>query len=163
MSVHTTQAADTGTSLRAPEPREVVATFPTYGQAQAAVDRLSDAKFDVSTLRIVGHDIRSVEYVTGRMTTGRAALAGLAGGAWWGLFLGILFGLFAPVWGWLQVLLFTIVVGAGFGAVFGVLGHLASGGRRDFTSVQGLEAERYDVTSTPETAGEATRRLAETG
>ena len=38
-----------------------------------------------------------------------------------------------------------MVAGAIFGAAFGAILHAAQGGRRDFTSVSGLQAERYEV------------------
>lgn len=44
-----------------------VADFSDYGQAQAAVDLLSDSGFEVGATRIVGHDLKSVEIVRGRM------------------------------------------------------------------------------------------------
>src|SRR5689334_24969001 len=77
-----------------------VASYPTYEQAQDAVDRLSDERFPVENLDIVGSGLRSVERVTGRLTKARAAAAGAASGAWFGLFIGILVGLFTrgPAW-----------------------------------------------------------------
>ena len=32
-----------------------------------------------------------------------------------------------------------------WGLIFGLLGHAATGGRRDFSSVQGLEASSYEI------------------
>ena len=122
----------------------VVASYGTYVEAQAAVDHLSDRGFPVEHVRIVGDGVRIVEQVSGRMTKGRAAALGAASGAWFGLFIGLLMGLFALV-GWLSVVLTAVVLGAVFGAVAGFLGHAATGGRRDFTSVRGLTAQRYDV------------------
>lgn len=138
---------------------EIIATYPTYEQASRAVDRLSDAKFDVSTVKIVGQGLRSVEDVTGRMTKGRATLYGLGSGAWFGLFIGLLFGLFLPAIGWLSVVLTAVVVGAIWGAIFGFIGHLATGGRRDFTSVHSLHAEVYELQVRSDLAPEAVRLL----
>ena len=104
-----------------------IARFDSYAGAQHLVDRLSDERFPVETVRIVGNGIRSVEDVTGRLTKGRAALYGAGMGAWWG------------------VLVTTVLIGAVFGAVAGFLGHLATGGRRDFSSVTGLQAAEYEV------------------
>ena len=42
-----------------------------YMDGQLAVDRLSDAGFPVDGVKIIGHDIKSVEVVTGRMTIGK--------------------------------------------------------------------------------------------
>jgi hypothetical protein len=94
------------------------------------------------------------------VTKGKAALRGLAGGAWFGLFVGLLFGIFAPAFGWVGILLLSVVVGAVWGAVFGFLGHRATGGQRDFASVSTLEAARYEVQVEAAFAAEASRLLA---
>lgn len=75
--------------------RAAVQEFSDYAQAQALVDRLSDAGFPVEHVQIVGTGIRTVEQLTRRMTTGRAALYGAGRGAWLGLLIGLLLGLFA--------------------------------------------------------------------
>mgnify|MGYP002336063153 CR=1 FL=1 len=67
-----------------------VGSYDSYEQAQAAVDYLSDEKFAVENVTIIGSDLRMIETVTGRLTLGRAIAAGAAGGAWWGLFVGLL-------------------------------------------------------------------------
>ncbi|MFP5218114.1 MAG: general stress protein [Actinomycetes bacterium] len=138
--------------------RTTLATFSRYEDAQRLVDQLSDAGFDVQTLTIVGCDLRSVEHVTGRLTTGRAALYGAGFGAWWGLFVGLLLALFsAPFW---APLITALVVGALFGAAFGAGGHAATRGRRDFTSVRTLEADRYEVLVAADAADRARSALA---
>ena len=134
---------------------ETIARFPDYAEAQAVVDTLSDREFDVSTVKIVGEGLRSEEYVTGRLTKGRAALAGLGSGAWLGLFIGILFGLFAPAFGWLSIILWSVVIGAVWGAIFGFMAHLATGGKRDFKSVRTTAADTYLVQVQAERANEA--------
>lgn len=134
---------------------ETIARFPNYAEAQAVVDTLSDREFDVSTVKIVGEGLRSEEYVTGRLTKGRAALAGLGSGAWLGLFIGILFGLFAPAFGWLSIILWSVVIGAVWGAIFGFVAHLATGGKRDFKSVRTTAADTYLVQVQAERANEA--------
>lgn len=133
----------------------VLAEFGDYVQAQRLVDRLSDEKFPVEHVRIVGLGITSVEQVTGRMTKGKAALAGAAGGAWLGLLIGLLLGLFAPGIVWLSVLLSSVLMAAAWGAVFGFIAHWGTGGRRDFKSVKSFEAERYAVMVDAEYFGEA--------
>lgn len=125
-----------------------------YLAAQTAVDRLSDAKFPVDGLRIVGHDMKSVEVVTGRLTTAKAAGFGALSGAWFGLFIGLLLGIFAVV-GWLAIVATAVVLGAVFGAVFGAIGHAMTGGRRDFSSARALEATRYEVMVPSDLAAEA--------
>nr|WP_316303313.1 general stress protein [Clavibacter michiganensis] len=97
-------------------PREVIASYTEYADAQAAVDTLSDKEFPVASTQIVGHDVRTVETVTGRVTNGSAAVRGAAGGAWFGLMLGLLFGIFTPGVAWLGVLLVAVGIGALWGA-----------------------------------------------
>ncbi|GIF26931.1 hypothetical protein BJ973_003572 [Actinoplanes tereljensis] len=139
-------------------PTEVVGTYPDYAMAQQAVDHLSDNKFPVERTAIIGTDLRLVENVLGRLTTGRAALAGAASGAWFGLFIGLLFGLFSDS-GWFGVILVCLLIGAAWGAIFGAIAHAATGGRRDFASRSSLVAGQYAVTSESEVADQARQLL----
>lgn len=139
---------------------EVIASYRDYSDAQRAVDYLSDSGFAVENLRIVGHGISTVEAITGRMTKARAALAGAATGAWWGLFIGLLLAMFTTGTAWLGVLLGGLLIGTAWGVVFGFVGHWATQGRRDYTSISALTAERYDVVCTPAFAGSAGQLLA---
>ena len=54
-----------------------VGSYDTYEQAQAAVDYLSDQKFAVENVTIIGSDLRMVERVTGRLSWGRAVGVGM--------------------------------------------------------------------------------------
>lgn len=136
----------------------VLRTVPTYGEAQQIVDQLSDAEFPVEHVRIVGTGLRSVEQITGRLTYGRAALLGLGSGAWFGLLVGLLLGIFT-VGAWLSVVLWGVALGAVWGLVLGLIGHAATGGRRDFRSIQGFEAEAYDILSEADHVGMAEAKL----
>lgn len=127
------------------EGQQRVASFRDYTQAQHLVDRMSDDGFPVEHVRIIGDGVRTVEQVTGRMTKGRAALAGAGTGAWFGLFVGLLLGLFAVLTAWFLILLFSVLFGAVWGAIFGFVAHWATRGRRDFSSIRTLQAQRYDV------------------
>ncbi|MGD9486284.1 general stress protein [Streptomyces sp. TRM70308] len=140
-----------------------VASFETYPEAQAAVDQLSDDKFPVEHLDIIGSDLRLVEHVTGRFTKGSAAAAGAASGAWFGLFIGLLVGLFTTGPAWLGLILGGILIGAVWGAIFGYVSHAATGGRRDFSSERNLVAARYDVVARGGHAQEARTALARAG
>ncbi|MFD5830492.1 general stress protein [Lentzea sp. NPDC060358] len=123
----------------------LLASFAEYADAQRLVDRMSDDGFPVESVRIVGEGVRTVEQVTGRMTRGRAALTGAASGAWFGVFIGLLFGLFTAGPGWFWFVLISLVIGAFWGAVFGFVAHWSTRGRRDFSSVMTLQAKRYEV------------------
>jgi hypothetical protein len=107
-----------------------VAEYPEYAQAEAAVDRLSDEGFPVEQVRIVGYGLTTIERVTGRLTNGKAALAGAVGGAWIGLLLGLLLGLFMPGVVWLVVLLASSALSAVWGALIGFITHWFTRGRR---------------------------------
>lgn len=157
---YNTNALPTETAASPAAQGTVVASFDDYLAAQAAVDLLSDKKFDVSAVQIVGQGLKSVEQVQGRMTKGRSTLYGAGSGAWFGLLLGLLLGLFLPNPAWFSTILAGLALGAIWGAIFGFFGHLATGGRRDFTSVRGLEANRYDVVVARSLADEAARLLA---
>jgi tetrahydromethanopterin S-methyltransferase subunit F len=137
--------------------RELVASFGNYSDAQRLVDRMSDGGFPVEHVRIVGDGVRTVEHVTGRMTIGRASVAGAGSGAWFGLLVGFLFAIFTvgPLWIW--ALLLATVIGALWGAIFGFIAHWSTRGQRDFSSVMDLEAQRYDVYVTAQHAAAAAR------
>ena len=125
-------------------PTVTVASYPDYPSAQRAVDYLSDNGFPVEHTAIVGTNLRLVENILGRLTTARAALAGGASGAWFGLFIGVLLGIFGAS-SWLGVVLASVLIGAAWGAIFGASAHAMTKGRRDFTSRSSLEAEQYAV------------------
>ncbi|MBO0608514.1 general stress protein [Myceligenerans salitolerans] len=135
-----------------------VAAYPTYLQAQQAVDYLSDHKFPVENVTIVGTDLRMVERVTGRLTYGRVALAGVLSGAWFGLFVGLLLTLFAGDGGG-GVLFVGIGLGAGFGLLFSVLSYAFTGGRRDFTSSSQIVAATYAILCAHDHASDARAML----
>ncbi len=130
-------------AMRAPQ--QQLDEFSTYAEAERLVDQLSDKGFAVEHARITGKGLRSVEYVTGRLTIGRAALAGAAGGAWFGLLVGLLVAMFTTGAAWFGLSLASLSLGALWGGTFGLLAQRATRGRRDFASVKSIEAERYAV------------------
>lgn len=119
--------------------------FDRYEDAQRAVDYLSDHEFPVQNCMIVGTELRQVERVTGRLTYGRAAMAGAASGAWMGLFVGILLSLFSSGNNAFAAVVTGILIGVVFGMAMGLATYAAAGGRRDFTSVTQVVATRYEV------------------
>lgn len=126
-------------------PQHLLGEFPSYSAAERVVDKLSDNGFAVERCRIVGTGLRTVEHVTGRLTSRGAAAAGAASGAWFGALFGLLLGLFAHGSAWLVVLLGSTLISTLWMALFGFLAHRATRGRRDFQSTSGLEAEQYSV------------------
>jgi hypothetical protein len=148
----------------APPARRAVATFRSYEDAERAVDRLADRGFPVERVAIVGRDLALVEHVTGRMTYGRAALAGALSGAVIGFLIGWLFGVFNwfdPLVGAFWVALDGLWFGAVLGALIAVLGRALSRGRRDFASTRELSAGHFDVVVDEEVADEAQRLIAD--
>ena len=140
---------------------QVVGTYDTYVEAQRAVDFLSDEDFPVQHVSIVGSDLKMVENVLGRLTRGRAAMAGAASGAWFGLFVGVLLSLFASKnTNGFGLVVAALLYGAVFGAIFGFVGHALSGGKRDFTSRSKIVASSYDIHCTWAEADKAREVLA---
>jgi hypothetical protein len=142
-------------------PKTTVATYRSYPEAERAVDFLSDRGFPVERVAIVGTGLKSVEQIAGRLTTCRAALIGAGQGAFVGLLFGLLFGLFFEGPAFFGVLAYGLVAGIIFGALIGALGQAAQGGRRDFGSVTGLQAENYEVQVEHEVSARAKELLAE--
>jgi hypothetical protein len=141
--------------------RTTVATYDNYRDAERAVDFLSDRDFPVERAAIIGTGLRTVEQVAGRVTTGRAALIGAGQGAVVGLLFGLLFGLFFEGPAFLGVVAYGVILGTVFGATFAAIGQAMQGGRRDFASVRGMQAERYEVQVDHEVAARAKQLLAE--
>jgi hypothetical protein len=140
---------------------EVVATYETYPEAQQAVDVLARADFPVDKVSIVGSDLKSVERVTGKLTWGRVAVAGAASGAWLGIFFGLLLVIFSPAVSYGFVLA-AVLIGAGFGMLFGIVSYAINRRRRDYTSVMQVIATSYSVLVDAELANRA-RNLAQGG
>lgn len=121
-----------------------LATYDDYAQAQKTVDYLSDHEFPVQNCLIVGTDLKQLERITGRLTTGRVALAGAASGVWLGVFVGVILSLFGDDNAW-AVIGSTALMGAVFGLIWGLLGYALTRGQRDFSSISRVVATRYEV------------------
>ncbi|MCW2845830.1 MAG: hypothetical protein JWN22_3746, partial [Nocardioides sp.] len=107
-----------------------LAVYDDYAAAQKTVDHLSDNKFPVEHLMIVGTDLKRVERITGRLTTGRVALGGVLSGLWLGLFVGLLFSIFTDS-NTLATIVSTMLFGAVFGVIWALVGYAATRGQRD--------------------------------
>jgi hypothetical protein len=143
--------------------RRTIASYETYSEAERAVDYLSDNKFPVERVAIIGSEVHMVEQIMGRLNYGGAALRGAGTGAFTGLLIGWLFGLFnwiTPVLAAFTLAIYGLVFGAIVGALFGLIFHALQGGRRDFSSVRAMVPSRYEVVADAEVADEAARLLA---
>ncbi len=145
----------------APE-RPTVATFPTYQEAQRAIDVLSDSGFPVQKTAIVAHDIRFVEQVVGRRGVMSAAFEGMLDGAGIGAVVGFLLGLFSlfePVVSAFALAFWGLLLGAVVGFIVGLVTHGLTFGRRDFASVGTLQASHLDVVADHDVADQAAKHL----
>ena len=144
------------------ESRQTVASYPTYPEAQRAVDSLSDRGFPVEHLSVVAQDLRMVESITGRHGYAQAAAQGLFSGALIGTAFGFLLGLLSwadPLISALAMAAYGIVLGAVLGVVVSLITHWASSGRRNFSSVASLQAGRYVLLCDAELAARARLEL----
>jgi len=137
-----------------------LAVYDDYAGAQKAVDFLADHEFPVQHCMIVGTDLKRIERITGRLTTGRVALGGVVTGAWLGLFVGLIFVLFTDESVW-ATLLSTMLMGALFGLIWALLGYALTRGQRDFSSVAAVVATRYEVLVEHKVAAQARELLAQ--
>ena len=140
---------------------ETVASYGTYLEAQRAVDHLADSQFPVQHVTIVGTDLRMVERVLRRLSYQSVAIGGFASGAWFGLFVGLIFTLFSSSAS--SLFLPAILFGGAFGLLFSVITYSFSRGRRDFTSTSQIVATSYAVLCAAEDAGKARQLLASIG
>lgn len=122
-----------------------VVSYASYSEARATVDRLTESGFPVEELEIVGSGLRSVERVTGPMTWNRAVVSAAATGAWIGLFIGFLVGMFTAGPSWLGLVLGGLLIGAVWGTAFGLAARWLNRGQHLFSSVHSVVATRYDV------------------
>ncbi|MDO9496044.1 MAG: hypothetical protein Q7J48_10100 [Nocardioides sp.] len=136
-----------------------LAVYDDYEAAQKAADYLADQKFPVEQCMIVGTDLKRIERITGRLTTGRVALAGLLSGLWLGLFVGLIFSLFTEE-DVVGLILSTLLIGALFGITWSLLGYAFTRGQRDFSSVTQVVATRYEVLVEHKVAAQARELLA---
>lgn len=150
------------TTQRGGATRRVLATVSSYPEAVKLVDYLADRRFPVDRVTIVGRDLELVEQPTGRFGYPEAATRGsIIGGVLGGL-IGWFFGLFDwvdPLVSGFELALYGLVIGSIWGTISGALMHWASGGRKDFSSVTGMRARRYEVLVDDEVAEEAARLL----
>jgi len=133
-----------GASLLQLQFPQSLAVYDDYAAAQKAVDFLSDKEFPVENCMIVGTDLKQVERITGRITTGKIALGGALSGLWLGIFIGLIFMLFDDGSGFATVVT-TALFGVLFGMVWALVGYAATRGQRDFSSVRVVVATRYEV------------------
>ena len=144
--------------LRVPK-GDILGTYDTYPEAQAVVDRLAKADFPVAQLSIVGNDLKSVERVTRKLSWSRAALEGALSGAWFGLFIAVLFTFFSPTINW-GIFGAAVLIGAASGMLFRLVSYGISRRSRDFESTNQVLASNYQVLVDPTMLSQAQEALA---
>ncbi|WP_281451514.1 general stress protein [Paenarthrobacter nitroguajacolicus] len=137
---------------------DTVGSYTSYLDAQKAVDYLADQQFPVQLVSIVGNDLKMVERVTGRLSYPRVALSGALSGMWFGLFVGVMLSFFTPAGGPFSIIT-SVLMGAAFFMLFGIVTYATQRGKRDFTSTSQVVATNYDVIVAREAAHEARRLL----
>jgi hypothetical protein len=137
---------------------DTVGSYTSYLDAQKAVDYLADQQFPVQMVSIVGNELKMVERVTGRLSYPRVALSGALSGMWFGLFVGVMLSFFAPSPGYFSILT-SVLMGAAFFMLFGIVTYAMQRGKRDFTSTSQVVATNYDVVVSVEASHEARRLL----
>ncbi|MCX6500230.1 MAG: ECF transporter S component [Arthrobacter sp.] len=137
---------------------DTVGSYNSYLDAQKAVDYLADQQFPVQLVSIVGNDLKMVERVTGRLTYPRVALSGALSGMWFGLFVGVMLSFFSTTPGYFSIVT-SVLMGAAFFMLFGIVTYAMQRGKRDFTSTNQVVATNYDVVVAFEAAHEARRLL----
>ncbi|KRB77652.1 hypothetical protein ASE01_05450 [Nocardioides sp. Root190] len=158
MSNPTRPPLGAGSPLKLEFPQSL-AVYDDYAAAQRTVDFLADEKFPVEQCMIVGTDLKRIERITGRLTTGRVAAGGVMSGIWLGLFIGLVFSIFTDE-NTLAVIGSTMLLGAGFGVIMALVGYAMSRGQRDFSSVSAVVATRYEVLVEHKGAAQARELLA---
>jgi hypothetical protein len=137
---------------------DTVGSYTSYLDAQKAVDYLADQQFPVQLVSIVGNDLKMVERVTGRLSYPRVALSGALSGMWFGLFVGVMLSFFTPAGGPFSIIT-SVLMGAAFFMLFGIVTYATQRGKRDFTSTSQVVATNYDVIVAREASHEARRLL----
>ncbi len=137
-----------------------VGIYNSYADAQKAVDYLSDEKFEVQNLAIVGTDLKSVERVLGRRNWGTVIASGVQSGLSTGLLVALVLLIFIPTnGGFVPLLLGALGIGIVLGVAFAAIGYAASRGRRDFTSVSQTVATKYEILCEHKVAAQAREML----
>lgn len=147
-----------GNAVLAVPKGDVLGEYDSYEEALAVIDRLVKAEFAIKGIAIVGSDLTTVERVTGRLSYGRAALAGGGSGAWLGLFVGLVLFLFSPAPEF-SFILAAALIGAGFGMTLGLVTYAINRRRRDFSSTHHVLAGSYRIIIDPNQAARARQVL----
>ena len=142
--------------------RRLIARYPDYRSATAAMEYLEGEGFPVDAVALVGEGIRSLERAAGRVAWLVAAASGAVAGGLAGVVLGTVFALA----GWLVPASVTptlpavgLLLGALVGLASALMMHAAVRGRRWFGSGAAVEADRFELLVEEALADEASRLM----
>ncbi len=125
---------------------EPISSHRTYQSAQQTVRLFAAHGLPLHTTSIVGNNLKTVEHVTGKLSSANVALSGAITGGILGLLVGFALS-FAQMAGsnTLIVMLAGILIGAGAGVFVNVLLYSLNPNRRTYQSHQHTVAASYDV------------------
>jgi hypothetical protein len=136
--------------------RRIVATFDTFGEAQATIDRLQDANLGEDHATILAEGLRLVGRSRDASLARPTIVLGAATGAVIGILIASAFALFAvPPRSLASVILIGLLVGLIVGSASGWLAARIVTLRRAATPRTGLDAERFSVVVDEEVADRA--------
>ena len=128
---------------------EKIAEYSSYEAAQKAVSTLIEGEIPAKHISIVGHGLRSLETVTGKLGYAAAARSGALNGILLGLLFSAIFVLGTPTAG-LQVFAGVMLMGIAAGMLLSLVTYAIIRRRRDYTSMTQVLADRYEVGVLPE-------------
>jgi hypothetical protein len=137
-----------------------IGSYNTYAEAHRAVEYLASNDFPVQEVTIVGVDLMLVERVIGRLSWPKVLTTGALSGAWFGLFVGLLLGVFSQQTMSFAPILVGLAAGVVFGIIFASVGYATTRSGREIASASQLVAGRYDVLAQPRNAEKARDLLA---
>jgi hypothetical protein len=123
---------------------QTVASFPTYEAAQKAVSTLIAGEIPARDIVIVGHGLRSIERVTGRLGYAAAARSGAINGVLLGLLFSAILVIGTPSVP-IQAFVGVLFVGIAIGMLLSIVTYSFVRRRRDYASVMQVAADHYEV------------------
>jgi hypothetical protein len=142
------RADDIRADVRVGISQRTVASYGGHSEAVQAINRLTGQGFPADRAAIVGRGLQPLEKATGRLSPKSVAARAATSGAIIGItvsWLLVVFDATSPMIATVWVAINGAILGGVIGAVVGLIGHVATRGRRHVTAISAVRAERYDV------------------